>query len=161
MGPGARSVRRGGRARHVATLGPSRPPFAVRLAHVGPRLGARIAGGVGHPLGCWQVSRRCGPQGGTTPYDPAERLGPRLGWRQRPGRPIIVGDAPHDAGDRNAIEPSGRTDQSRWQHLVSNSPDRRPGWLVERPLYDQLPNKPGLDGLAQDLATCWLSVPIG
>src|SRR5437016_13314562 len=112
MGPSARSVRRGGRARHVATLGPSRRAVAIRLAHVGPRLGQPLAGGVGHTLGCWQVSRRCGPPGGTTPYDPTERLGPRLGWRQRPGRPIVVADAPHVAADRKLLEPSARTDRA-------------------------------------------------
>src|SRR5207248_5141810 len=46
---------------------------------------------------------------------------------------------PTNPGDRNAIDPSGRTDQSRWQHLVSSPLGRRPGWLVDRPLYDQLP----------------------
>src|SRR4030088_3431345 len=165
MGPGTCFVRRWSRALHVPTLGPSRSPVAVRLTHVEPRFGKRLAVAgydhVGHALRWGQVSRRCGPQGRATPYDPAERLGPRLGWRKRSGRPLSVGDAPHDAGDRNAIGPSGRTDKSRRQHLVSNSPERHPGRLVERPLYDQLPNQPGLDRLAKDLAACWLSIPIG
>src|SRR5207253_8994719 len=115
----------------------------------------------GHALRWCQVSRRRGSHGRTTPYDPTERLGTRLGRSERPGRPRSFGDAPNNAGDRNAIEPSGRTDQSRWQHLVSSPPERRPGRLVERPLYDQLPNQPGLDRLAKDLAASWLSVTFG
>src|SRR2546423_10618612 len=163
MGPGHRLVRRGGRARRVPALGPSRRPVAIRLAHVEPGLGQRLAFADCHTLRSWHVSRRCGPQDRTTQYDPAECLGTRLGRRQRPVRRRSFGDAPHDAADRNAIEPPGRTDQSqrRWYDLVSNSPERRPGWLVERPLYNQLPNQPGLDRLAKDLAACWLSVPVG
>src|ERR1700682_5420055 len=154
MGPGFHVARRRGWARRVAALGPSRRLVAIRLAHV--------AGGdpAGHPLRWWQVSRRGGPPDRASPFDPPQRLDPCFGRGQRSGRTVVFGDPPHDAGHRNAIDRPGGTQQSRW-HLVSDSPGRRTRRLAGWALYNQLPDQPGLDRLAKDLAARWLSVPVG
>src|ERR1700674_5457142 len=154
MGPGFHFAGRRGWARRVAALGPSRRVVAIRLAHV--------AGGaqVGPPLRWWHVSRRGGPPDRTSPYDPPQRLDPCFGRGQRSGRTVVFGDPSHDAGHRNAIDRPGGTEQSRW-HLVSHSPGRRTRRLAGWALYDQLPDWPGLDRLAKDLAARRLSVPVG